>query len=87
MNAEQIRAEAIERIACKMFEIDPRERDRWESAYLAPEVRDHYRKYAGMFVDALGDLLPTHTETCSTYTTTFVAYVTDWQPIEGAEAA
>ncbi|MEV4127065.1 hypothetical protein [Nocardia sp. NPDC049707] len=42
-----------------MFGIDPRERDRWESAYLAPEVRDHYRKYAGMFVDALGDLLPT----------------------------
>ncbi|AHH20808.1 hypothetical protein NONO_c60320 [Nocardia nova SH22a] len=84
---EQIRADAIERIARKMFEIDPREREPFDSAYLPPEVRDHYRKYAGVFVDALGDLLPTAMEGrfIGRGLARRTRYVTDWREPEVPE--
>lgn len=59
---EQIRAEATERIARKMFELDNGETGSFDSVYLPPEVRAYFRKCAAPFVDALGDLLPTGVE-------------------------
>lgn len=56
---EEIRAEAIERVARAMYERAPNTIERWESAYLAPEIRAAFRKWAEPLVDALGDLLPT----------------------------
>lgn len=81
MTAEQIRAEAIERIAKELFAIRRRPSD--------PDWNDPRPGFAWLwklrreeairFVDALGDLLPIGTETQVDYEDTWVRYVTGWR--------
>ena len=64
---EQIRAEAIERLAVGQFEIDERDYCSATSparawAAVPERVRQRYRVDAEPLVDALGDLLPTGIE-------------------------
>lgn len=58
MSPEEIRAEAIERLARFRYEQDvPGE---WES--MPEEIRERARRWAAPVVDALGDMLPTQAE-------------------------
>lgn len=85
---EQIRAEAVERIARGefTFEARPLTPAPGEWAALPSPVQDRYRRRAAVLVDALGDLLPTAMEG------RFIGrgmlrrtrYVTDWQEPEEA---
>ncbi|MGW3545876.1 hypothetical protein ACWDNI_35785 [Nocardia niigatensis] len=68
MNRDQIRAEAIERLARVQRAADMAYRagqadaaSEWDD--LSERMRDEYRKYVEQFVTALGDLLPTGMET------------------------
>ena len=67
MTPEEIRAEAIERLAIGQFDIDESDYSRPDAPARAwdavPEgVRERYRVDAEPLVDALGDLLPTGAE-------------------------
>lgn len=85
MNAEQLRAEAVERIARVLFEQDAADAcsdDPFE--HWAPR----YRRKAEPFVDALGDLLPSGMEQSVAYAVTddwgdhmMCRYVTDWSEV------
>lgn len=93
MTAEEIRAEAIERLAVGQFSIDERDFSSpgaparaWAAV---PEmVRQRYRADAEPLVDALGDLLPTGEEISTCFPGEPAAddeamrrYVTDWQEV------
>ncbi|MGW5519075.1 hypothetical protein [Nocardia africana] len=62
MNAEEIRRQAIERIARAEYAATNRDYFDPEWERLPSEVRDLYRRGARRAVDALGDLLPTGIE-------------------------
>ncbi|WP_043654588.1 hypothetical protein [Nocardia thailandica] len=88
MTAEQIRAEAIERIAREAWAEHHRAEAKldgraWESE--RPAFQQIYRRWAARMVDALGDLLPTGVERLAAYAVTdetddrlMQRYVTAW---------
>lgn len=93
MNAEEIRSEAIERVAMTVRVIDLSDRPDlgdpkavWAS--LGDERRADYREYAATMVDALGDLLPTGEEISTCFSDEPAAdeeamrrYVGDWKQV------
>lgn len=93
MTPEEIRAEAIERLAIGQFDVDESDYSRldapardWDAV---PEgVRERYRVDAEPLVDALGDLLPTGTQEKpdptdwpTKYRPPWRRYTTDWKPV------
>lgn len=67
---EQIRREAVERLARAEFEDDHRSEIAvfgWTWEGVAESMRDTYRLHAGRVVRALGDLLPTGGPAASVY--------------------
>ncbi|NEW49359.1 hypothetical protein GV792_04785 [Nocardia cyriacigeorgica] len=93
MTAEEIRAEAIERIARAEWAEHHRaetvmDKRAWASE--RPAFRDTYRRWAARMVDALGDLLPTGEEISTSFPDEPAAddgamhrYVTDWKEMQG----
>lgn len=93
MNREEIRTEAIERLAIGQFTIDERDYSSPGAPSRAwarvPEmVRQRYRVDAEPLVDALGDLLPTDEEVSTCFPDEPAAddevmrrYVTAWREV------
>lgn len=95
MNAEEIRAEVVERLAIAVRASDLEQhpalsngnpRDLWN--VLNDGMRDQYRAYVTPLVEALGDLLPTGEEVSTCFPDEPAAddeamrrYVTDWQEV------
>ncbi|WP_280465631.1 hypothetical protein [Nocardia brasiliensis] len=95
MNADEIRAEAIERIArADYLHAYGRDGYLWETT--TETIHSRHRERAARHVDALGDLLPTREDVWVDYLRTdreagniryLARYTTAWRPIEGTEAA
>lgn len=90
--ADEIRAEAIERLARGQFDIDETDyatlampKREWRD--VPEQVRGRYRGDAANLVDALGDLLPTRRETAAkaialTGWSRRQRYLTEWLEVE-----